>query len=79
MDTSFRKMENMLTLNRPGFLEFSTAERGQILPPPLCNFPIWRPMPMKFGDVVLRQQLYQEIIKHLMASLLWCFYDVILY
>ena len=34
---------------------------------------------MKFGDVILRQKLYQEIIKHLMTSLLWHFYDVILY
>ena len=34
---------------------------------------------MKFGDVMLRQKLYQEIIKHLMTSLLWSFYDVILY
>ena len=34
---------------------------------------------MKFGDVIQRQQLYQEIIKHLMTSLLWRFYDVILY
>ena len=34
---------------------------------------------MKFGDVILRQKLYQEIIKHLMTSLLWRFYDVILY
>ena len=31
---------------------------------------------MKFGDVI---QLYQEIIKHLMISLLRRFYDVILY
>ena len=45
----------------------------------LCNFPIWRPMTIKFGDVILCQQLYQEIIKHLMTSLLWRFYDVILY
>ena len=34
---------------------------------------------MKFGDVILRQKLYQEIIKHSMTSLLWRFYDVILY
>ena len=27
-------------------------------------------MTMKFGDVILRQKLYQEIIKHLMTSLL---------
>ena len=46
---------------------------------PLCNFPIWIPMTMKFGDVVLCQHLYQEIIKHLMTSLLWRFYDVMLY
>ena len=31
------------------------------------------------GDVVLRQKLYLEIIKHLTTSLLWRFYDVILY
>ena len=34
---------------------------------------------MKFGDVILRQKLYQEVIKHLMTSLQWRFYDVILY
>ena len=34
---------------------------------------------MKFGDVILCQQLYQEIVKHLMTSLLSRFYDVILY
>ena len=34
---------------------------------------------MTFGDVILRQKLYQELIKHLMTSLLWRFYDVILY
>ena len=34
---------------------------------------------MKFDDVILCQQLYQEIIKHLMTSLLWHFNDVILY
>ena len=34
---------------------------------------------MKFGDVILRRKLYQEIIKHLMTSLLCRFYDVILY
>ena len=68
----------MLTLNRPGFLESSTAGGGRI-PPPLCNFLIWRPMTMKFGDVILRQKLYQEVIKHLMTSLQWRFYDVILY
>ena len=34
---------------------------------------------MKFGDVILPQNLCQEIIKHLMTSLLWPFYDVILY
>ena len=28
-------------------------------------------MTMKIGDVILRQQLYQEIGKHLMTSLLW--------
>ena len=67
-----------LTLNRPGFLESSTAGGGADSAP-LCNFPIWRPMTMKFGDVILRQELYQEIIKHLMTSLLWRFYDVIFY
>ena len=36
-------------------------------PPPRYNFPIWRPMTMKFGDVILRQKLYQEIIKYLMT------------
>ena len=36
-------------------------------------------MTVKFGDVILRQELYQEIIKHLTTSLLWRFYDVILY
>ena len=36
-------------------------------------------MTLKFGDVILRQKLYQEIIKHLLTSLLWRFYDVILY
>ena len=34
---------------------------------------------MKFGDVLLCQQLYQESIKHLMTSLLWRIYDLILY
>ena len=34
---------------------------------------------MKFGDVILRQKLYQEVIKYLMTSLQWRFYDVILY
>ena len=33
----------------------------------------------KFGDVILRQKLYQEIIRHLMTSLIWRFYDIILY
>ena len=46
---------------------------------PLCDFPIWRPMTMKFGDVILRQKLCQEIIKYLMITLLWRFHDVILY
>ena len=67
-----------LTLNRPGFLESSTAGGGADSAP-LCNFLIWRPMTMKFGDVILRQKLYQEVIKHLMTSLQWRFYDVILY
>ena len=44
----------------------------------LCNFPIW-PMTMKFGGVILCQKLYQQIIKHLITSWLWRFYDVILY
>ena len=34
---------------------------------------------MKSGDVILRQQLYQETIKHLVTSLVRRFYDVILY
>ena len=34
---------------------------------------------MKFGDVILRQKLYQQMIKHLITSLLWRFYDAILY
>ena len=36
-------------------------------------------MTMKFGDVILRQKLYQEIIKYLMITLLCRFDDVILY
>ena len=36
-------------------------------------------MTIQFGDVILRQQLYQEIIKHLMTSLLRRFYDINLY
>ena len=44
-----------LTLNRPRFVESSTAGGADSAPPP-CNFPIWRPMTMKFGDVILRQQ-----------------------
>ena len=36
-------------------------------------------MTTKFCDVILRQQLHWEIIKHLMTLLLWRFYDVILY
>ena len=69
-----------LTLNRPGFLESSTAGvGGGADSAPLCNFHIWRPMTMKFGHVILRQQLYQEIIEHLMTSLLWRFHNVILY
>ena len=74
---SYNDSPFILTLNRPGFLESSTA--GGADSAPLCNFLIWRPMTMKFGDVILRQKLYQEIIKHLMTSLLWRFYDVILY
>ena len=37
-----------LTLNMPGFLESSTAGEGGGIYLPLCNFPIWRPMTMKF-------------------------------
>ena len=37
---------------------------------PLCNFPFLRPMTAKFGGVILRQKLYQKIVKHLMTSLL---------
>ena len=55
------------------------SQGGRIPPPP----PLWLPylgtMIMKFGDVILHQKLYQEIIKHLMTSLLWRFYCVILY
>ena len=36
-------------------------------------------MTTKFCDVILCQQLHWEIIKHLMTSLLWRFYDVVLY
>ena len=34
---------------------------------------------MKFGNVILRQHLYQKIIKHLMTSLLWRSDHVIFY
>ena len=35
-----------LTLNRPGFLESSTAggRAADSFPPPPCNFPIWTPL-----------------------------------
>ena len=39
---------NLLTLNRPSFLQIGMAEGGQILPPPpLCNFCLNGPIDLK--------------------------------
>ena len=66
-----------LTLNRLGFSEPGKTGGGGRIPP--CNFPIWRPMTVKFGDVILCQKLCQGIIKHLLRSWTLRFYDVISY
>ena len=51
------KQNRTLTLNRPDFSESGKA-RGDSAP--LCNFPIWRPMTMKFGGVIPCQKLLPE-------------------
>ena len=64
-----KKINFLLTLNRLGFSESGKA-RGRFHS--LCNFPIWRPMPMNFGGVILSCQKFYQEIKHLVTS--WGFY-----
>ena len=65
----WKKINFLSTLNRLGFSESGKA-RGRFHS--LCNFPIWRPMPMNFGSVILSCQKFYHEIKHLVTS--WGFY-----